>query len=82
MAPLSKDLSGLILPHGSVGSHSDDSGKTIDEDLEKQNFRKTGEILTEVWSNTVIDTHPVHAEYLENAQVDSAYTVCIAGREM
>ena len=48
MAPLSKELSDLILPHDSVGSHLDDSGKTIDEDLEKQHFRKAGEILAEV----------------------------------
>ena len=61
MAPLSKELSGLILPHDSVGSHLDDSGKTIAEDLEKQHFIKAGEILAEVWSNTVIDTHRVHA---------------------
>ena len=39
----------------------------------KQNFRKAEEILAEVWSNTAIDTHPVHAEFLENAEVDSAY---------
>ena len=38
MASLSKELSGLILPHDKYGSHLNDQGLTIDTNLEKKNF--------------------------------------------
>lgn len=53
MAPLSHDLSGLVLPHKHYGSHLDKCGKTVNADLEKLNFKKAGETLAEVWSKTV-----------------------------
>ena len=34
MAPLSRELSGLILPHDKYGSHLNDRGLTIDTNLE------------------------------------------------
>ena len=55
MAPLLHDIAGLVLPHDSFGSYFHAYKKTIDEDLEKRNFYKAAEILSEVWSNTVID---------------------------
>ncbi|XP_060801623.1 uncharacterized protein LOC106141435 [Amyelois transitella] len=65
MAPLSRELSGLILPHDSYGTHLDEQGRTKDHDLEKMNFQKAGEVLAEVWNNMVIDGHDVVAEYLK-----------------
>ena len=59
MAPLSHDLSGLLLPHDHFGSHLDGSGKTVDSALEKKNFEKAGQVLAEVWSSTVIDGYEV-----------------------
>ena len=41
MAPLTHDLVGLILPAFAHGSHLDDNGKTIDNDLEIKNFFDT-----------------------------------------
>ena len=38
MAPLSMELSGLILPHDVYGSHLDATGKTIDEELREDDF--------------------------------------------
>lgn len=35
MAPLSRELSGLIIPHDNFGSHLDDQRNTIDSVLEK-----------------------------------------------
>ena len=70
MAPLSKELAGLILPHDSCGTHLDSQRKTIDVDLEKANFKKAGEILAEVWSELVIDGHPVVAEYVEDKKLE------------
>ena len=65
MAPLSRELSGVILPHDSFGSHLDDRGRTVDTDLEKKIFRKAGEVLAELWSDVVIDGKAVVAEYIE-----------------
>ena len=52
MAPLSHDLAGLILPHDHFGSHLNDSGETVNVDLEDLNFRKAGQILAETWNQT------------------------------
>ena len=58
MSLLSHDLAGVILPHDLYGNHLDSSGKSIDEDLEKKNFLNAAEVLS-IWSNNVIDGHPV-----------------------
>lgn len=64
MAPLSKEMSGLVLPHDFFGSHLDPSKRTTDEDLEKANFGAAATILATVWSDLVIDKYPVVAEYV------------------
>lgn len=53
MAPLSKDVSGIILPYDAYGNHLDKSGRTVDDELEKRNFAAAGEALAEVWSSSV-----------------------------
>ncbi|GBP30809.1 hypothetical protein EVAR_82551_1 [Eumeta japonica] len=63
MAPLSKRLAGVILPHEHFGSHLDDKGMTTDDDLEKRNFQHAGETLAEVWRDMKIDNYDVSAEY-------------------
>ena len=65
MAPLSHDLSGVILPHNTFGSHLDGNGNTIDEELEKRNFYAAAEVLSEIWSKTVINKHPVQCEVIK-----------------
>ncbi|BFZ05261.1 hypothetical protein BsWGS_08300 [Bradybaena similaris] len=64
MAPLSRELSGLILPHEHFGSHLDSLGRTIDDELEKSNFKYAGETLSEVWRQVTIDNFPTVAEYI------------------
>ena len=64
MAPLSKELSGLIIFHDQFGSHLDASGRTISKDLERQNFDFAGKVLAEVWDNLVLDKYPVIAKYI------------------
>ena len=59
MAPLSHDLAGIILPHDTFGTHLDASGKTIDKKLEEKNFYAASDVLSEIWSKTVIDNHKV-----------------------
>lgn len=65
MAPLSRELSGVILPHDHFGSHLDGNGKTIDTELEYKNFGHAGRVLAEIWSGTTIDGFPVVSEYVE-----------------
>ncbi|CAF0879390.1 unnamed protein product [Adineta steineri] len=65
MAPLSHDLAGLILPHDHFGTHLNDSGVTVNPDLERTNFKKAGEVLAEVWCGSIIDEYPVVAEYID-----------------
>lgn len=65
MAPLSRDLSGLILDHAHFGTHLDEKGMTVDAELEQKNFEHAGNVLAEIWSSTVIDGHPTLAEYIQ-----------------
>jgi hypothetical protein len=63
MAPLSRFLAGLILPHETFGCHLNSQGETVDEELEKRNFQQAGQALAEVWSEAVIDNYPVISEW-------------------
>ena len=63
MYHLSKELSGVVLPAETFGSHLN-NGKTIDEGLEERNFEAAGKVLAEIWDNMVIDEHEVKAEYV------------------
>jgi len=65
MTPLSHDLPSLILPYDHFESHLNTSGKTTDPELEKANFRKSRQILAEVWSQAIIDSFRVHAQYVD-----------------
>ena len=71
MAPLSKELAGLILPHDKMGSHLDGQGCTINVELEKDNFKFAGETLAEVWSQITFDNYPVVSEFIspENSEL-------------
>ena len=48
MAPLGRELSGLIRPHDHYGSHLDKTGNTVDPQLEKKNFDFAGKALADV----------------------------------
>ena len=64
MAPLSRELTGLILEHKHFGSHFDSHNKTIDVELQKRNFEHGGRVFTEVWKSLEIDGFFVEAEYI------------------
>ena len=70
MAPLSHALLELVLDYDFYGSHLDDSGKTIDADLEKKNFKHAGDILSEIWSSESISGYSVEAKYLEDKNLN------------
>lgn len=63
MAPLSRDLSGIILNHEHHGSHLDQNGKTVDIEKEKLNFRHAGETLASIWNQSSIDNFTVLASW-------------------
>ncbi|CAF3513878.1 unnamed protein product [Rotaria sp. Silwood1] len=65
LALLSHDLSGLVLPDNYFGTHLNISGLTIDAEVEKMNFKKTGEALAEVWNMNMIDRCQVVTEYID-----------------
>ena len=65
LSPLSHDLAGLILPHDHFGTHLNESGLTENAGLELENFKRTGDVLAEVWSMNVLDEYPVLAEYIQ-----------------
>ena len=60
MAPLIREIAGLILPYNSFGYHLDDNGNTVDDELEKKNFQQASEII---WSNVVVDGCPTVSEF-------------------
>lgn len=64
MAPLSKALSGVILPYDHFGNHLNSQRRTIDDELEKKNFQFAGEVLSEIWSEMIIDKYPVISQYI------------------
>ncbi|XP_044594835.1 uncharacterized protein LOC123272182 [Cotesia glomerata] len=70
MAPLSRQLSGLVLPHDSFGSHLDSRGRTIDKDLELQNFAAAGKILASIWSSTMIDGEEVVSTFIHPTKME------------
>ena len=45
MAPLNKDLGGVLLEHKHFGVHMDDKESTIDPQLDLKNFEHAGNIL-------------------------------------
>ena len=73
MYHLSKELSGVILPVDTFGTHLN-NGLTVDEELEERNFEAAGGVLAEIWSKLVIDGHPVRSEYVNMKPTDD--TLC------
>lgn len=68
MASLSRELFVVILQRDLYGTHLNDSGKTVDVKLEKQNFKFAGNVLAEIWNNKIIDNFPVFAEYTDSEE--------------
>ncbi|CAF0719285.1 unnamed protein product [Adineta ricciae] len=83
LASLSQDLTGLVLPHDYFGTHLNVSGVTINSELEKNNLKRAGDVLGEVWNMDMIDQYPVYAEYVEPTEtiddtirlIDSQFTL-------
>ena len=72
MAPLSRVLSGVILPDDHFGTHLDSSSKTTDDDLEIQNCAEAGKVLASNWNDVEIDKYPAVACYICSPANDTA----------
>lgn len=78
LAPLSKELAGLIIPHDLFGSHLDSQLRTTDEELKRQNSKFAGETLAGIWGDVSIDGFPTVAEYVDpdTSEVDPETLEC------
>jgi len=72
MSELSKELSGLIIPHDYFGSHLNGSGITIDKELELRNFEFAGRVLAETWNGHTYNGYPIVSEYISPAEESAA----------
>ena len=70
MFPLSKALTGVVLPYETFGSHLDGQGKTVDTELEEKNFKAAGKILADIWDGMEVDGHRVTAKYIDDPAKD------------
>ena len=65
MFHLSKELTGVLLPHDTYGTHLDNNGQTVDVELELKNFEAAGTTLCNIWNNLVIDGYQTFAEFIK-----------------
>ena len=70
MFPLSKALTGVVLPYDTFGSHLDGQGKTVDTDLEEKNFKAAGGVLAEIWDGMKVDGYRITAKYIDEPAGD------------
>ena len=73
MAPLSKLTTSVI--YDTFGSHLDSAHKTVDLDLEKENFKAAGEVLSEIFNKGVIDGHPVVSNFVSSVSEEAENTI-------
>ena len=66
MFHLSKELTGVLLPYDTYGSHLDNAGKTIDLEMEIRNFEAAGTTLANIWGDLVIDGYDTVAEFVKD----------------
>ena len=50
MAPLSRELCGVIFEHVHFGNHLNSKKETVDVELEKKNFAFAGKALADLWN--------------------------------
>ena len=68
MAPLSKQLTGVVLDHKFYGYHLDSQQRTIDEVLERKNFQHAGKRLGSIFGDMVNDGHKTVSSYVKPPQ--------------
>ena len=71
MTHFSKALTGLVTLHDSCSSQLNASGKTVDAELVKKNFKLAGDILCQIFGELVLDGKSVTAEYVKNELIET-----------
>ena len=79
MYHLSKEMTGVLLPHDTYGTHLE-NGKTIDTELEKRNFKAAGETLCGIWSDLVIDGYQTVADFIEDPPSDEIQNYVVTAK--
>ena len=69
MFHLSKEITGVVLPADTFGTHLNNN-ETVDDELELQNFEAAGEVLADIWGAMEIDGYKVKAEYIPLAPTE------------
>ena len=76
MAPLSRELSGVMFDHQHFGNHLNSQKKTIDKDLEYQNFKYAGQALASLQSDMGgIGGHAVDAKQVDPVSSENTIEV-------
>lgn len=65
MVPLSKELSGIVLPHDFFATHLNENGKTINNVKELENFKKVSKLPSEIWSAMNINSYQFNAKWVD-----------------
>ena len=73
MYQLSKEITGVVLPADTFGTHLNNN-ETIDDALELQNFEYAGEVLADIWGAMEIYCHQVKVEYVPLAPTEDITT--------
>ena len=66
MTPLSKALTGLVIPNDSCVFHLNPSGETVDPELQKKNSKVAGNILCQILGELVLDGKPATVKLNDN----------------
>ena len=75
MAPLSQDLTRLVLIHNKFGNALNSKHEVIDEKLDTENLFYAAEELAKIWSELSINGYPVEAEAIHPSPTYSATKV-------
>ena len=77
MAPLSRELIGVIFEHQHFGNRLNSEKKTIDVELEKKNFEYAGKALAALW-----DSMPQNGRAIGGHDVDSRWVAPVAPEDI
>ena len=75
MAPLSQDLTGLVLIHNKFGNALNSKHEVVDEKLDADNLFYAAEQLAKIWSELSINGYPVEAEAIHPSKSSPAAKV-------
>ena len=73
MSPLSKELSRIVQPHDSFGTHLNDKGKSISNVKELKIFKKACKLLSEIRSEMTTNGNQFSDKWVDPSVEIKAY---------